>query len=260
MSIATEDILQYDHPRFKDFVAKEVEASHGKVRTGFRDLTEDRQFAERAWRVLFEIKYERDLAKERTDYVMAMITRLATRDLLVKLNDRDFQTIVDDEVRRPSDSRVRFLFTDVKLIERWRLSLIYMKKNVESQMGARADDVKVLLIHIHSPEPNREEQAAGIVSKRALRAHRVEKHREAQASLVVWRAGAKRFKLSVEERLLDIQRIQLTRRQENLDSGPARMLMKAIERHHARVLSEFDDEVSDADSELWATLQGLKSA
>ena len=143
---------------------------------------------------------------------------MKARDLL-DLPEEDFRGIVDDEVRGTLDRNTGVVLRDPQLLDRWHLTLISMKKSVESQLGSiRSDLVKV-----------RPELAPEEYERRLAEFHR-------------WRAGAVRFKSGVEERLLEIR----ARRQ---------TLTTAISLHKNTVLEEFaEDEISDADRDLWKVL------
>jgi len=138
---------------------------------------------------------------------------------LLNSSEEDFRRVVDEEVRGCLKQETCTALRSPPLLNRWYLALISMKKNVESQLGSKRSD----LIKIR-PELTPEEYEQRLV----------EFHR--------WRAGAIRFKNGVEDRLLEVR----ARRQ---------TLTTAISLHKNTVLKEFaEDEISDADRDLWKAL------
>lgn len=248
----TKELLKYDTTDFKHFVATEVVEGRGRLRPELTEHLNSKEFVDRLWPTIFEVRRDLEKSNKRFDYAMTLAGRVCTVDLICRLNDDDLQALVNSEVRRVEPNRVRTMLSDPLLIEQWRLCLVIMKKSVESQMGSKSDEVATLLARINSPDRNPAEQG---MSEIEVRKARIEAHRQAQEKLASWRSGAKRFKLSIEERLVEIQRLQL-RRDGHVD-GDGHNLVQAIEKHKRDILSEMPEaEVSDADKELWETAAG----
>lgn len=263
------DLLKLPDHQFKEFVETEMfRTQGGRHRSSIRALLGSEELADRWREVLLEIKHEfvataeearytSPETREALDHVRGLIIELATVRSLLSFTDDDFQDVVDGEVRRVGGKYLKSLLADPTLIDRWRLALVQMKKNVESQMGARGDDMKVLFIDIENPERTEEETC---LPAEAVREARIERHRAANADFVKWRAGAKRFKLGVEERLLEIRRTKIMTGAFRADDHVIALhviqtLVDGIEAHRAQmVLDVADEDISDADKELWRLL------
>lgn len=244
----TKELLDMDYGTFKEFVTKEVTEGHGRLRPEISNHLNSKAFVHRLWPMIFVVRRDLEKANERYDYAMTLAGRICTVELICKLDGEDLQSLVNSEVRRVEPNRVRTMLCDPALIEQWRLCLVIMKKSVESQMGSKADEVAALLSRINSPGRNVDEQG---MSDSEVRKARIEAHRQAHEKLASWRSGAKRFKLSIEERLVEIQKTQLRREEE-----PENPLAVAIARHKRKLLSEVKPEdIDDADRELWAAAE-----
>lgn len=270
MTTATvQSLLKLPDDQFRAVVEREVDStSGGRHSESFAVLLHDERLADRwrdhllACKRVLAVKADKldrrspdhREAKDKLEHVRGLIIELATVKSLLGFADEDFQDVVDGEVRRVGGRYLKGLLSDPALIERWRLALVQMKKNVESQIGARSDDVKALFIEIDNPERCDGEER---LSPAELREVRTERHRAANADFVKWRAGAKRFKLGVEERLLEIRRIRVANGDFKANDHALALymiqtLVDGIESHRAQMLADYqDDEISDVDKELW---------
>lgn len=157
-----------------------------------------------------------------------------TLDELVNQEEEAFRSIVDDEVRGHLDPETAALLRDPKVVDRWFLALIVMKKSVESQMAAKRDDLA-----------------------RFAGSHQEETERLAFRK---WRAGALRFRNGVEDRILEIRAIRW-RNGATISTDPYDAIVlnadlaSAIRTHRKKMLEDYEpDEVSDADRQLWRLL------
>lgn len=138
------------------------------------------------------------------------------------LPNEDFRDLVDEEVRGITDEAISRALRDPVLMERWYLTLVQMKKSVESQLGAKRSD---LVRHIGARD----------YPSRVAEYHR-------------WRAGSLRFKSGVEERLLEVRAMRF-KGVTNPWKRTQRLLDAIIE--HRDSMGDYNEEGSEADLRLW---------
>lgn len=153
---------------------------------------------------------------------------------LITLSNAQFKEVVDREVRDGLDeTAAKALRTDVA--ERWYMALIGIKQSVESQLAAKASDLKKL-------DPTTPEYPP---------AYR-EYHR--------WRAGALRYKSGIEERIGEARPLRdalyenqypaILKAERNEAHRETLRLREAIREHRRQVTREFDP--NGFDQQLWA--------
>lgn len=261
-----DSLLSMPEDEFRQFVEQEVERTRGGHHSpGMRPLLGNERLGNRWREALISCKHQLLLNidrassaedRARLEHVRGLIIEIATVRSLVEFSNDDFQDVVDGEVRRVGGRYLKSLLANPVNIDRWHLSLVQMKKNVESQMGARADDVRMLLLDITNPELADDE--TGLTPEK-VRDLRIERHRAANADFIKWRAGAKRFKLGVEERLLEIRKIHLVNGDFRASEATAanymlQTLVEGIKAHRAQLLADADPDIGDADTDLWSLL------
>lgn len=199
-------------------------------------------------------------SKAKIDQIEDIKSPSKAADLLMTFNDRDFRMICDFELRgRPA---LRRALREKQCHDRWWLILVEMKRNVEGQLGARADDMQRILMEIGNPELLDTEKSDGLTIEEA-KERRTQRYAREHAAFITWRAATKRFKNRTEERLNEIRRLKLAQPSEGGEMASVifanRTLINAIRTHKERVLAEFDDGVSDADADLWKLVDALAS-
>ncbi len=113
-----------------------------------------------------------------------MLAQAESRLDLSALSDEAFNQIVNQDVRGTLTSATSQLLRDPRVVERWYVHLVSLKRSVESQLCAnRAELLQKQLDYV------------------GLGAKGNPLWIEAQATAAKWRAGAVRFKNGVEDRL-----------------------------------------------------------
>lgn len=137
------------------------------------------------------------------------------------MNDKDFNQLVNAEIREDANREDVEWLRRSENLDRWLKELVQIKMNVEKQLAnARYDRAN----------------AFATLSQEELTQWNVDHEK--------WRAGVIRFKTGVDKKLVEVKY-----RQESMVSD----LLLAISRHCAII----GDEGGEADEELWATI-GLR--
>lgn len=162
---------------------------------------------------------------------------------LLALDEDAFQSLVEQDMRRPDDGRVlRAALRSPEVVDRTYATLLSMLKSVEGQLAARREDLEVLRAKC---------LARGPAGKREWD--------EANTKYAKTRAGSLRFKVGVEQSLMDVRRIRDNRRSALFEDeanerlhARVQVLENAIRKHRASFSAE--DEPGEDDVELWAWL------
>lgn len=172
-----------------------------------------------------------------------------TSDDLANVSDKEFQEVVDREIRKdhastPADQRpylnkLSMLLRHPDVVDRWIAALEIMKASSESQLGAKRAEIKKL---------------HGTVSE--------DEYQSRLRQYEGWKAGNVRFLNVVHERLrharyarsrqfVSLYPMQLVQ-ERNYLSEVVTHLIRAIESHRSQVLAEYDP--TDADKKLWESI------
>lgn len=162
---------------------------------------------------------------------------------LLSLSDEAFQKLVEIDMRRPDDGEeLRAALRDREVIDRTYSTLLTMQKKVEGTLAARRQDMEALRARCLAKGPRGKAEWDQASEKHAAQ-----------------RAGSLRFKVGLEESLMDVRRLRENHRSvlfENEANARLYQRVSALEaaiRKH-RGTFEADDEPSDDDVELWAWL------
>lgn len=177
-------------------------------------------------------------------------------DVLIGMGEQDFFNIVDRDIRgderlQPGELPLDPLYSEAlrtpAVCDEWYQALARMKKSTEYTLAAKGQDDKRFRLQL--------EADGNFVGARELRGRHLK-----------WRAGAVRFLTGVEARLMEANHerrknfanalpSQITMERDRL-SETVRELRSAISTHREDFLSHDGDEPSDADTLLWAMLDG----
>ncbi|HVL38511.1 MAG TPA: hypothetical protein VM328_03875, partial [Fimbriimonadaceae bacterium] len=113
----------------------------------------------------------------------------AVRELLA-LDDDEFRRVVDRDVRAPDPARQVAALRHPAVVDRWRRCLTASKISVESQLAAKASELRAEAARA---------KASGSFDKKA--------YHEMVARYEDWRAGALRFKSGMEIRLTEARHL-----------------------------------------------------
>lgn len=167
-----------------------------------------------------------------------------TAEQLLNMPEGQFRSLVENDIRGTSDARE--VLRSPQVIERLYSTLLSMQKSVEGQLAARKEDMEAARIKSIAEGRNALPGWA-----------------EDKAKYSKWRAGSIRFKVGLEQALMEVRHVRDQQRTENRgllfeDEANVRlmrrlqMLEAAIKKH--RDAFDENDEATDADLELWAYL------
>lgn len=168
-------------------------------------------------------------------------------DALLALSDEEFRAVVDRGLRQRSnaDPETAKALRHPRVIDRFYFTVLSMQKSIEAQFGAKRAELE---------QRRTELLKQGASGKQAAL--------QAMQDDAKWRAGAIRFKLGVDEIVLEIRRLREAARSDLYRefaieeraflAKRVRDLEDTIRRH--RDSFPEDEDPSESDEELWAWL------
>lgn len=183
----------------------------------------------------------------------ATVTSLSNASMLLNLSNDAFKRIVDNDLRNNvSDDEARAL-RSAEVVSRWIATLEGMRKSVEGQLAARRSEQDILRI----------DTERAIQDNPQLELEIKRKYNEARKQYEKTRASSLRFKVGVEQQLINAHYIRdslnpeasFIRKERDALLRRTWELEAAITNHREQVMSDDDDLDEDAiDDELWRVL------
>jgi hypothetical protein len=173
-----------------------------------------------------------------------------TVEWLLQLDNADFESIVNNEMRSTADKprvapEIAAGLRDSRVLRRWYTAILAMHKSVEGQFSAKTADNSAMIKRL---------RAAGVPAVKVLKE---------ESSFQTWRAGALRVKNGLDMRLIEAKSLleqagdsyitDRTSDERNLALARIAVLEDAIRRHMNTRL-KMAASSDDTDEALWSYL------
>jgi hypothetical protein len=177
--------------------------------------------------------------------------KIKTVDWLLQLENSDFESIVNNEMRSTAEKprvapEVAAALRDPRVLRRWYTTILAMHKSVEGQFSAKTADNTAMIKRL---------RAAGVPAVKVLKE---------ESSFQTWRAGALRVKNGLDMRLIEAKRLleqsgdpyisDRTSDERNMALARIAVLEDAIRRHMNTRLKMSAASSDDVDEALWSYL------